>query len=1095
MRGGESPRLIIVAIAVTAAYALTARLGFEVALLAEQVTTVWAPTGIAIAAVILWGHRMWPAVWLGAFLANAGTSAPLWTAALIASGNTLEAVVAGWLLQKDGAFDPSLGRLRDTVRLIAFGAVLSTTISATVGVTTLCISGVQPWARFDALWSAWWLGDALGVLVVAPVIVTLAHTVTYRARQNWFEIVMVPVACGAIALLVFSEALGATFGGGLVHYVVFPLVVATAVRFGQPATSLVVLAVSAVAIWITVTGSGPFVSTDMHRSLVLLQTLMAVMAGTGLLLAASMSERLIGERRRGAASGVGEALVEPTTLDRAAPEILRRVCENLGWQFGSVWLVDADRQELRCYAAWNAVGVSAAALETATRQVAFRRNEGLPGRVWASGAPIWIEDCVEDGNFPRAAVAAEAGVHGAMGCPVRLNGEVVGVIEFFTYAVAAPDLDLLATLATVGNQLGQFIARNRSEVEVAEQQRRTRAILDTALDAVIAMDHRGVIAEFNPAAERMFGYHKEEAIGRELADLIIPPDLRQQHRVGLARHLATGEGPFLNRRVETRGYHADGHEFPIEVSIIRVSDEGPPRFTGFVRDLTERRLAEHALRTSEERFRSLAASNSALTLFEQDRELRYRWVFPQHPEFPDHNIGRTDDELLPGEGHRLTAIKQQVLETGVGRREEVTVTLPTGTHSYDLMVQPRRGEDGAIVGVSGVAVDITERKRTEQLLRESEALLREADRHKDEFLAMLAHELRNPLAPIRTGLELLRLDGDAPDAVSRVRPMMERQVAYMVRLIDDLLDVSRISSGKIHLQRRATALPDLIDAAVEANRAAIEAADLALSIELPARRVVLLVDPTRFVQVLSNLLNNAVKFTDGGGRIMISGEVATTGTSEEVTISIADTGIGISHQMLPRVFEMFTQADETRQRGQAGLGIGLALARRIVEMHGGRIEAHSDGAGTGSTFSIRMPLFEYETVPTADHSSISGQRAIRRRVLVVDDNVDAAEMLASLVRAMGGAAETASDGHQAIERAAAFAPDTIFLDIGMPSMDGYETCRRLRRERFGKDAMIVALTGWGQERDKQRAAEAGFDGHLTKPADPAELTRLLTASV
>ncbi len=1086
------------AVGVTAVYVIAARLGFELAVLAEQVTTVWAPTGIALAALLLWGPSLWPAVWLGAFLANAGTSAPLWTAAVIATGNTLEAVVAAWLLRRDAAFDPRLRRLADVARLIVLGAVVATTISATIGVTTLCVTALQPWDRFGDLWLTWWTGDALGVLVIAPAILTSTAWLRRHSRRDWLYLGAFVVGSIAVTQVVFGELLGVTFGAGVLHYVVFPLAVATAVRFGQPATAWVILAVSAVAIWNTAGGAGPFASTDAERGLLPLQAFIAVLAATGLMLSAAMSERLTGQRRRGAASGIGDVLAEASDLEQAAPAILRQVCENLEWQIGALWLVDADQQQLRCAAVWTSAEARASSFEQATLQLRFAPGVGLPGQVWASARAVWIDDVVEDPDFSRAPFGREAGVHGAFGFPIKVGNDVWGVVEFFTWDVATPDPDLLETMSTVGSQLGQFVARKRVESEIIQEQRRTRAILDSALDAVIAMDHRGIIIEFNPAAERTFGYRKVEALGKELADLIIPPDLRAQHRAGLARHLATGEGPFLNRRVETRGYHADGHQFPIEVAIIRASDEGVPQFTGFVRDLTDRKQAEDAVHSSEERFRTLAASNTALTLYEQDRELRYNWVFPQHPEFPDHNIGKTDDELLPpGEGAQLTAVKRRVLETGVGCREEITVTLPTERRSYDLMVEPRLDTRGTIVGVSGVAVDITERKRTEQLLRASEARLREADRHKDEFLAMLAHELRNPLAPIRTGLELVRLAGDTPDAVAQIRPMMERQVGYMVRLIDDLLDVSRISSGKIHLQRRPTPLSDLVNGAVEAHRAAIEAAGLQLVTSLAEPAVLLFVDPTRFVQVLSNLLSNATKFTDSGGRIVISGATTSkAGGAAELVLSVRDTGMGIPGAMLPRVFDLFTQGEATAHRAQSGLGIGLALARRIVEMHDGRIDARSDGPGTGSEFVLRMPLLDRGIELPAPMQEYFDRRTINgRRVLVVDDNADGAEMLAMLVRAMGAEAETAAEGAEAIRRAATFTPDTIFLDIGMPGMDGYETCRRIRQESFGQGVLIVALTGWGQERDKQRAIEAGFDAHFTKPVDPQKLERLWTRSV
>jgi PAS domain S-box-containing protein len=915
-------RLAILGLAIAVAYVFTARLGFEVAFVAEQVTTVWAPSGISVAALILWRRRLWPAVWVGALVANLGTNAPLWTAAVIATGNTLEAVAATWLLRRDPAFDPLLPRLRDAGRLIALGALGATAISATVGVATLCAAAVEPWSRFADLLSAWWLGDALGVLVVTPAILTVAGSRPSRAAS--LRLVFVALGAAALTHAVFGQMLGRTLGEGLLHYVVFPLVVITAVRGGQPATALVIIGISAAAIANTLREFGPFAAAGLPRSLILLQTFMAVLAGTGLLLSSAMTERILGQRR------------------------------------------------------------------------------------------------------------------------------------------------------------------------LAGEQRRTRAILDNALDAVISMDHLGRITEFNPAAERTFGYHRDEALGRELADLIIPPEMRAQHRVGLRRHLETGAGAFLNRRVETRGYHADGHTFPIEVAIIRLSGEGPPTFTGFVRDLRERHAAENAVRSSEQRFRTLAASNSALTLYEQDRDLRYRWVFPHHPQFPDHNIGKTDDELLPpGEGAKLSTLKRSVLDSGVARREEVTVTLANGRRSYDLMIQPLRDPDGAIVGVSGVAIDITERKHTELLLRDRELQLREADRRKDEFLAMLAHELRNPLAPIRTGLEVLRLSGASPEAVERVRPMLERQVGHMVRLVDDLLDVSRISSGKIHLHRRPTSAAALVTAAVEACRAALDSAGVQLDVQMPEGPVAVDVDPVRFVQVLSNLLNNAAKFTAPGGRVLIRGDVSQHPEGAELALSVADTGIGIAPELLPRIFELFMQAEHSTPRSQGGLGIGLALARRIVELHGGRIDAHSAGPGAGSEFTVRIPVAagaaEIEAVPRLE----AGDRISRRRVLIVDDNEDSAEALAMLVDAIGGVAATAANGQEGILRAAEFQPDTIFLDIGMPGLDGYETCRRLRQQLSGRDVFIVALTGWGQARDKQRAADAGFNAHLTKPADPQMIERLL----
>jgi signal transduction histidine kinase/ActR/RegA family two-component response regulator len=372
----------------------------------------------------------------------------------------------------------------------------------------------------------------------------------------------------------------------------------------------------------------------------------------------------------------------------------------------------------------------------------------------------------------------------------------------------------------------------------------------------------------------------------------------------------------------------------------------------------------------------------------------------------------------------------------------------------------------------------------------AEERLRDANTRKDEFLAMLAHELRNPLAPIRTGLELIRRSGDTVVAVERVRGMMERQVGHMVRLIDDLLDVSRITSGKIALQREPTALESLVHSAVEANRAAMAAKQIELSVELPKDGCVIDVDPTRFVQILSNVLHNAAKFTDNGGSVSISAMIAkpTSDAIPHVSISVADSGIGISPELLPRVFDLFTQG-ETRS-SQPGLGIGLALARRLVELHAGRLEARSEGHGRGSEFVIQLPLATTQSVSATQRHT--DEQPVERRILVVDDNEDAANATAMLIEEMGGDARVAYDGESALEMLQEYQPEVILLDIGMRSPDGYETCQRIRRV-LGNRVLLVALTGFGQEQDKEKATRAGFDAHLTKPAGGGALAGILAS--
>jgi PAS domain S-box-containing protein len=385
----------------------------------------------------------------------------------------------------------------------------------------------------------------------------------------------------------------------------------------------------------------------------------------------------------------------------------------------------------------------------------------------------------------------------------------------------------------------------------------------------------------------------------------------------------------------------------------------------------------------------------------------------------------------------------------------------------------------------GTATDVHELRETQERLRVQEEQLRDVDRRKDEFIAILAHELRNPLAPLRTGLDVLRLSHDAAGAVARVRPMMERQVTQMVRLIDDLLDVSRITSGKIQLQPEPTLVAQLVRDAMEGHRAALDAGRLTANVALPPETVYVYADPARFVQILSNLLHNAIKFTDPGGTITVIGIV--TGSdrqARELRLSIADSGAGIPADALPHIFELFAQGHQPGGLGRVGLGIGLALARRLAELHGGRLEATSDGPGRGATFTLTVPTMPLDIgdastdrAPAAD-LDLSGCRLV-----VVDDNQDAADSLALALGGCGAEIHTAYDGESGIRTIQEVQPDAALLDIGMPGTDGYAVCRHIREADPDRRIVLIALTGFGQAHDRVRALTAGFDAHLTKPAD------------
>ncbi len=365
--------------------------------------------------------------------------------------------------------------------------------------------------------------------------------------------------------------------------------------------------------------------------------------------------------------------------------------------------------------------------------------------------------------------------------------------------------------------------------------------------------------------------------------------------------------------------------------------------------------------------------------------------------------------------------------------------------------------------------------------------LRDGDRRKDEFLATLAHELRNPLAPIRNGLQIMRLSGGDRQAMEQVRTMMDRQLSHMVHLVDDLLDLSRISRGKIELRTERVELAKIVQHAVDTSRPAIEQAGHDLTVTMPPGPIYVDADTTRLSQVFANLLNNAAKYTERGGQVHLS----VRRDDGHTVVSVKDNGVGIPTNMLPHVFEMFTQVGRHLERSQGGLGIGLSIVKRLVAMHGGTVEAFSDGQGTGSEFIVRLPVVATPASVDGDSNGEARKPVPSRRILVVDDNRDAATSLAMMLQMMGHETRTAHDGLEALEIAAAFRPEIILLDIGMPRLNGYDAARHIREQAWGQSVLLVALTGWGQDEDRRRSREAGFDSHMTKPVDLAELEKLL----
>ncbi len=447
-------------------------------------------------------------------------------------------------------------------------------------------------------------------------------------------------------------------------------------------------------------------------------------------------------------------------------------------------------------------------------------------------------------------------------------------------------------------------------------------------------------------------------------------------------------------------------------------------------------------------------------------------------------VGRPITMIIPTERQDEERLILERIRRGerVEHLETVRVSKHGRRIDISLTVSPVRDAAGHIVAVSKVARDITDRKRAEEALQD-------ADTRKEQFIALLAHELRNPLAALGNSLNVLRLSGIESNVAASSRTTMERQHSHMVRLVDDLLDVSRISQNKIELRRSRVQLSDVLNSAVETVRPLIEAAGHSLTVSLPQSPVFLDADLTRLSQVFGNLLSNSVKYTERGGSIWLSAERQ----GGDAVIVVRDTGSGIPPEALPRIFDMFSQVERTLERNSGGLGIGLALVKGLVEMHRGTVTAESGGQGQGSTFTVRLPVMDREPAPAALEmpEEPPSQAGPQRRILVVDDNRDAAMSLATLLKLMSNDVRTAHSGREALSAAESFRPELVLMDVGMPVMDGYDTTRHLREQRWGKHIVVYALTGWGQEADRLKSQEAGCNGHLVKPVNLRDLERVL----
>ena len=822
------------AVAVFAIYVVSGKLGLAFAFLHASATPLWPPAGIALAALLLFGIRVWPAIFLGAFVVNVTTAGSVLTSLGIAVGNTLEALLGAYLVRRFAGGAAVFERAQDIFKLAAFAALGSTAVSATIGVASLVATGYAESAGAAWIWLTWWLGDASGILLLTPVIVLWGRRSSDRPLQRRpLEIVMLFTVVVAAAVLVFGGVLPEGWRRLPTAFVTIPSLLWAAYRFGPPVTSAALVVLFAVAVAGTLNGTGPFSSYVPSVSLPLVQAFLAMMALTTLPLAAVVAERRRAEdaaRVRQAQLHVLADIAQSISASLDIDTVLERIAD------GARTLCRSDRAAIFLRDERSAVMVPRFRVGPSTSSyddLHIRAGEGLGGLVMQAGRPL------RTSNYPM---------------DPRVTESMRGIAE-----------------------------------------------------------QRGTVA------------------------LMVVPILIAKEVAGLL---------YVSNR-SARSFRDDDEAVMI-------------------------RLAEQA---------AIAIQNARL--------------------FAREGAARTEAEA--------------------------------------------------------------------------------ANRSKDEFLAMLSHELRNPLGAIGSAIQLLERVTN-PTVAARAQGVIARQTQHLSRLVEDLLDVSRAVTGKIALQREVVDLAAIADRAVAGLVA--RHAERARDISLDARPVRVLGDAVRLEQVVNNLLENAMKYTPAGGPVVVT--VGQDG--DNAVLAVADTGVGIAPELLPRIFDLFVQADRSLERTAGGLGIGLTLVRQIVELHGGTVQASSDGAGQGSRFTVRLPVTDI-ALPTRAAGPAPGGR--RHRILVIEDNEDAREMLGELIRVLGHEIHAVADGMSAVETALRLLPDLTLVDIGLPGVDGYEIARRIRGDPRGQRLRLVALTGYGRSEDRERALACGYDDHIVKPVDQARLATLL----
>ena len=1018
--------------ALAAVYFLSGKIGLQYfAVVHASASPVWPPAGISLAAFLLVGDRVWPAIAVAAFLVNVTTAGSLVTAFGIAAGNTLEGAVGARLVRRFAGGARAFERAADVFPFLAAGALPSAALGATIGVTSLALAGYAAWAHYAGIWMTWWLGDVAGDVVLVPALLL------WHRHRGLGEIGRRPVEAAALLLAVLVVA-QIVFGGAVpfttktypLEFFMIPVLLWAAFRFGprEAATALVLLAVLAVAG--TLRGVGPFAAGTPNESLLLLQAFMVTMGVTILPVAT-----LVWDRRRDQAERA--RLLGREQSARAEADERRRVAEELAATARSFTeaLHVADVGARVVDVILGSFGARASGLRLLTpdgslqgvafgggMRMVFPPGHALPGGngsvsglAVAAAAPVWSDDVFGDSRLDLADEVRRgmtaAGDAAVLAVPLRVKGQIIGALSVADAPgrrFTAADADRLQAFA---DQAAIAVDNARLYEEATRQRRESEVVAALAAEINRSLDLDHVLQQVAEAATALCG--------------------------GDVTHIALSEPGSEALRLRL----AVGSRLPVDRELRLAPGEG---LGGLV--LATRR----PLRTVDAR--------------EDPR------VDPDHRTILDIEDVRSAMIVpIPGED-RIEGLVY------VSRRR----VAPFSEHDETI---GQRLADHAAIAIRNSRLFAAE--------REARGEAHAANRAKDHFLATLSHELRTPLNAVMGWLRMLR-NPRLDDAQKRhALDVIERNARLQAQLINDLLDVSRIIAGKLEMDRYAVDLVPVVQEAIEDMRGDVEGKALALVVRLDPTTGEVLGDPVRLQQIVANLLSNAVKFTPHHGRI----EVRLERVSVNARLTVADSGEGIEPRMLPHVFEPFQQADSTTTRTHQGLGLGLAIVRQLVEAHGGRVRVDSPGRAQGATFVVELPIVALRERRAGAHRAYAEAAPPDARlegltVLVVDDHGDARELLALVLRERGAAVQLAGSAAEAIEILGREPVDVLVSDLAMPDADGYALIAAVRSSSQ-PTIPAVALTAYAGRDARERAIAAGFSAYTTKPVDPEDLIDLI----